>query len=264
MFFKTNDINIKILSSLELNWEKQNDSSDIRPYHALSLRVKGDATFKHQKGELSVKTGDIVFVPALYPYKLISGNEHLFVIHFTSDSVLPDTIKKISVQDIAYFKNKFYDFNFSWQKKEPGYEHECKSIFYKIVTNIERSYLGKKNFKYEDKIGAAVDYIHEKYTSENISVEHLAKLCNISSAYLRKMFHQRFSQSPQAYINKLKIQYATELLKSGYYSVYEVSDMCKFQNIHYFSSFIKKETGFTPSQIKKQAEPVPMSRVKFD
>ncbi len=252
MFFKTNDINVKILSSLELSWERRNDSSDVRPYHALSFRISGDATFKHNKGQLIAKTGDIVFVPALYPYKLISGNEHLFCTHFTSDSPLPDTIKKISVQNASYFKNKFEDLHAVWQKKEPAYEHECKSIFYKIVTNIERNYLGKKNLKYEDKIGTAIDYIHEKYASENISVEQLAKLCNISGAYLRKIFHQRFNQSPQSYINKLKTQYATELLKSGYYSVSEVSDMCNFQNIHYFSAFIKKETGLTPLQIKNE------------
>lgn len=249
MFFKTNDININILSSLELNWEKRNDFSDVRPYHALSYRIKGESTFIHQKEQLSVTTGDIVFVPALYPYKLISKNEHLYVIHFTSDNILPDTIKKISPHSAEYFHKKFEDFISVWQKKEIGYEHECKSIFYKIITNIERNYLGKKNFKYEDKIGAAIDYIHEKYTSENISVEQLAKLCNISGAYLRKIFHQRFNQSPQSYINKLKTQYATELLKSGYYSVSEVSDMCNFQNIHYFSAFIKKETGLSPSQI---------------
>lgn len=249
MFFNTNDINIKIISSLELNWEKRNDSSDVRPYHALSFRISGDATFKHQKGNINVKTGDIAFVPALYPYKLISENEHLYVIHFTSDSKLPDTIKKLSPQNAEYFQKKFEDFHAIWQKKETSYKHDCKSIFYKIIANIERNYLGKKNSQYEDKIVTAIDYIHEKYTSENISVEHLAKLCNISCAYLRKLFHQRFNQSPQAYINKLKIQYATELLKSGYYSVSEVSEMCNFQNIHYFSSFIKKETGFTPSQI---------------
>lgn len=250
MFFDTNDINVKILSSLELNWEKRNDYSDIRPYHAISFRIKGGATFRHQKGQLNVKTGDIVFVPALYPYNLISDREHLFVIHFISDSKLPNTIKKFSAQNAAYFKSKFEDFHFVWQKKEPGYEHECKSIFYKILTNIEKSYLSNKNFGYEDKIGAAIDYIHEKYTSENISIDYLAKICNISGAYLRKLFHQRFNQSPQVYINKLKIQYATELLKSDYYSVSEVSNMCNFQNIHYFSSFIKKETGFSPSQIR--------------
>lgn len=250
MFFKTNDININILSSLELNWKKQNGFSDVRPYHALSYRKKGDATFIHQKEQLSVTTGDIIFVPALYPYKLISENEHLYVIHFTSDSILPDAIKKISPHNAEYFQKKFEDFYSVWQKKELGYEHECKSIFYKIIANIERIYLCKNNFKYEDKIGVAIDYIHEKYTSENISVEQLAKLCNISGAYLRKVFHQRFNQSPQSYINKLKTQYATELLKSGYYSVSEVSDMCNFQNVYYFSSFIKKETGLSPSQIK--------------
>ena len=53
---------------------------------------------------------------------------------------------------------------------------------------------------------------------------------------------------PLKYINKLKLYYAKELLRSGYYTVSQVSEKCGFENIQYFSLFIKKETGKTPSQ----------------
>lgn len=250
MFFKTSDINVKILSLLELKWDKRNDLSDFRPYHALSFRVKGDAVFKDKRGSVSAKTGDVVFVPANYRYNLISESEHLFVVHFTSDTPLPEKIKKFTAQNSAYILSSFEKLYAAWQKKEQGYEYECKSYFYKIIAFIEKNYLSKKKHNYGDKIGDAIDYIHENYISETISVEYLAKLCNMSGTYLRKLFKQRFAQSPQEYVNKLKLQYATELLVSGYYSVSEVSDMCNFQNIHYFSSFIKKATGLTPSQIR--------------
>ena len=39
---------------------------------------------------------------------------------------------------------------------------------------------------------------------------------------------------------------ATELLQSGYYSVGEIASRCGFNNINYFSTFIKKETGLSP------------------
>lgn len=57
---------------------------------------------------------------------------------------------------------------------------------------------------------------------------------------------KKYKVSPLAYINKLKLNYALELLHSGYYTVSEVSDKCGFKNIYYFSTFIKKETGFSP------------------
>ncbi len=250
MFFNINDFDVKILSILELNWEKTNKNSDIRQYHALSFRVMGDAVFKHETVTTMVKSGDIVFVPAYYQYTLTSGAEHLFVIHFTSNESLPEKIVKFSPKDSAYFARKFEELYSVWQKKELGFEHECKAIFYKIATKTERSYAQKKPAQSSGQINEIIDYIHENYISENISIENLAALSNISCTYLRKIFHANFGVSPRKYINDLKLQYAIELLQSGYYSVCEVSDMCNFQNVHYFSTFIKKETGIPPSKIK--------------
>lgn len=251
MFFNTNDFDVKIISLLELNWEKTNKSSGVRPFHALSFRLNGDAVFYHHTTKTIVKSGDIVFVPAHYPYTLTSGKEHLFVIHFITDTPLPNTITSFSPQNFPYFARKFEELYLAWHKKELSYEYECKSIFYKLITNIERNYAQKHLTSHnDDRISEIIDYIHENYTSENLSVEKLAAMSNISCTYLRKLFHKHFNVSPQKYINNLKVKYAIELLQSGYYSVCEVSDICNFQNVHYFSAFIKKETGVSPSKIK--------------
>lgn len=109
------------------------------------------------------------------------------------------------------------------------------------MSNIEKDYASKLKKEYKDVIGEAVDYIHEYYTSINNSVDQLAKRCSISGAYLRRLFHKRFNLSPQRYISTLRLQYAKELLGSGYYTVCEVSEICGFQNVYYFSSFTHKK-----------------------
>ncbi|MDD6309035.1 MAG: AraC family transcriptional regulator [Clostridia bacterium] len=254
MFFESSDINVSIVTMLELEWKNQNNISDLRPYHALSFRVVGDAVFETEDQQTPVSSGDIVFVPAYHSYKLIAGHEHLFVLHFTSDSILPSTIKKLpySLQNNEYLKKKFMELYEIWQKKETSYEHECKIIFYKIVTKIEESYAMKKNTTYSEKISEAIDYIHERYLSEKITIEYLAGLCYMSSTYFRKLFFKTYNTTPHDYIKNLKLKYAIELLKSGYYTVTEVSDICNFQNVYYFSSFIKKETGLSPLEIIKR------------
>ena len=57
--------------------------------------------------------------------------------------------------------------------------------------------------------------------------------------------------TPQKYINQLRLTAATELLQSGYYSISEVASHCGFNNINYFSAFIKKETGLSPVSYRK-------------
>ena len=58
----------------------------------------------------------------------------------------------------------------------------------------------------------------------------------------------QFINAPLQYINTLKLQRAVELLSSKYYTVSEVAAQCGFANPYYFSTFIKRETGRSPSE----------------
>lgn len=250
MFFETDSFNVNILSVHELEWIKRSDNSDTRTYHALSFRVLGNAEFVHRNGINKISTNDIAFVPSYFQYKLNSEDEHLFVIHFESNDILPSTIKSFTPENPAYFKHKFSEIYTVWSKKQPGYIHECKSIFYRILMRIEREYLHTKYANADERLKEAMDFIHDNFTKGDFSIEDLAQLCNMSGTYFRKLFIKKFGTSPRAYINKLKLNYALELLNSGYYTISEVSDKCGFKNIYYFSSFIKKETGHSPLKLR--------------
>ena len=96
MFFKSENVSCDIISVLNLEWEVQNAMSGLRPFHALSYRIKGNSKFICQKNELLVKSGEIVFVPANLKYTMQAYDENLIVIHFLSKNTLPDKIKKFS------------------------------------------------------------------------------------------------------------------------------------------------------------------------
>lgn len=247
MFFDSNDISLKITTVLNLEWENTNKESAIRNFHALSYRIKGNGTFNHNNGSTTVKSGDIVFVPAFYKYSLASEDEQLIVIHFNSSDNLPDTIKRFRPNNAKYFEQKFNEICEAWTKKQLGYEFECKSILFKIMMKIERDLDQKKPSVNTEKFLNAIEYIHDHFTDNDISVDQLSKMSSMSDTYFRKLFVENFSVTPLKYINNLRLNYALELLASGYYSISEISYMCGFDSIYYFSAFIKKETGNAPS-----------------
>lgn len=249
MFLDNTEISFETLSIFNLSWDNINDKSDLRPYHALSFRKKGNAVFIGQDGVTAARTGEILFVPAFYEYTLKASDEEVFVVHFSSQSNLPQEIRKFTPESAKYFERKFTELYTVWTKKQFGYEHECKSILYKILTKIEREIAEAKISNMHDSILEAVEYIHDHFTEEGLSVDYLAKMCGMSDTYFRKLFVKNFSVTPINYIKNLKINYAKELLLSGYYTIGEVSDKCGFNTINYFSSFMKKETGKTPSEI---------------
>ena len=248
MFFPTNDIDFKILSVLDLNWEHSKGESGVRPYHALSFRVTGNAEFKHNTGITKVSGGDMIFVPSYFKYSLDAQNEQLYVVHFVSDDMLHDHIATFHAENPSYFERKFKELYLSWSKKLPGYEYECKSIMYKILYRIEHE-LTKNTFSTsEERLFDVVEYIHDNFTNKDMTIEYLAKMCGVSDTYFRRIFVKNYSVTPLKYINDLKLNYAKELLRSSYYTVSEVAEKCGFENVYYFSLFMKKRTGKSPSQ----------------
>lgn len=252
MFFENDNINANILSTHELKWQARNENSDIRQFHALSFRINGNAEFTFNDESVKASTGDILFVPAYCRYRLKCESEHLIVIHFETNDPLPEHIKVFKPENSAYFKRKFEELHSSWTKKQIGYIYECKSAFYKILMHIESEYMNIKSEAINDRIKEAVDFIHDNFQNDEFSIDELAKLCNMSGAYFRRLFQKKYKTSPLSYINKLKLQLALELLQSGYYTISEISEKCGFKNIYYFSNFIKKETGLPPSKIQKK------------
>ena len=97
-----------------------------------------------------------------------------------------------------------------------------------------------------------MEHINEHFAEGAVSVDELARMCGMSDTYFRKLFVSEFGVTPQQYISRLRLGAATELLQSGYYTVSEIASRCGFNNINYFSTFIKKETGLSPLHYRNQ------------
>ncbi len=252
MFLGQDNLSLNITHVLSLEWEKRNDRSPIRPFHALSFRIKGNAALMTVGGQsLQLNSGDIAFVPANLIYTQIAENEKLFVVHFICDEDLPYEIKKFKTQNFEYFEHLFKQIYDTWTKKHIGYVHECKSILYKIIAKIEQEYNAQKMTFVNNNILEAMEYIHEHFTNHLLTVEQLSVKFGMSDTYFRNQFSSVFNITPLKYINQLRLTYAEELLQSDYYTIEEIAEKCGFNNINYFSLFIKKQTGFPPSVYRK-------------
>lgn len=247
--FVPDDTTFKISTVINPTWEPREETLGIRNFHALSFRITGNAkfTYNNNSSSITVSNGDILFVPERTVYNIKCANESLIVAHFTTDTPIEHIIKKFTPSSPDYFEKLFTQLFESWSKKQAGYLHQCQSILHKILYEIEKDAQHQSRTSNTIKILRAAEYIHEHYTDSIINIHELAKMCSMSDAYFRKLFYKQFQKTPLKYINDLKIKFAIEALTSGYYSVTEVSEMCNFENVYYFSKFVKKNTGFAPS-----------------
>lgn len=93
-------------------------------------------------------------------------------------------------------------------------------------------------------------YIIENTLNENMSVSKLAERCNVSTAYLKKVFSKHAGLGIHEYILESKIILAKQMLSSGL-SVTDVAESLAFSSQNYFSFVFKRRTGLSPSEYKK-------------
>ena len=144
----------------------------------------------------------------------------------------------------------FSDAEKAWRTKSAFYHNFIKKSLYEIIYMLEkeelRNYLPNKK---ENIILPALEIINSNFT-KNISIIELSKMCNISDTYFRKLFSDKFDVNPKEYIISLRINYAKDLLKSGQFTVSEVSKLCGYSEECHFSRIFKKITGENPNEYK--------------
>lgn len=106
-----------------------------------------------------------------------------------------------------------------------------------------------------NKIQAVVSFI-ENNLCENLTVENISKKVYISKSVIYKGFHEHFNCTLKEYVNKKRVEKATELLKSTELSMEEIAQKTGFSSSAYFASIFKKVKGISPLKYKKNKKAV--------
>ncbi|MBQ2743619.1 MAG: helix-turn-helix transcriptional regulator [Oscillospiraceae bacterium] len=244
--------NIKILTVLELKWKQNIRNSEIRPFHALSFRIRGNAKFICGNDYIPAESDDVVFVPKGIRYTLDHESEKLFVVHFDTDIPLPGKITVSKPHNPALIKDLFSSMYTSWLSSRGSGRYNAYSEFYRILSELSLTDENSSGGAAHDKLTLVTNHIHAHFRNPELSVSQLSGIFGTSDSYFRRAFTERYSVSPLKYINTLRLDYARELLHAGYYSVEKVAEMSGFRDSKYFSRFVKNETGLSPSEIKKR------------
>ncbi len=92
--------------------------------------------------------------------------------------------------------------------------------------------------------------IYTNLSSTELNRTFIASRLNISPDYLSYLFHQKFGQTLNAYINFVRIDTAKELLLNSALSLQEISERSGFADCSYFHRQFKRQTGQTPLQFR--------------
>ncbi len=102
----------------------------------------------------------------------------------------------------------------------------------------------------ETKIYRKAISIIDNNLFDNLTVYEISKMCNVSEAYLKKIFKNYAGIGVHSCVLKSKIAYAKQLLDFGESVSHTAEKLC-FSSSNYFSIVFKRETGISPREYKR-------------
>lgn len=216
----------------------------------IGIIIKGSGTYIYLNKKLTVREGDIVFIPEnIYCYSEWHGDPDIEVIyvncfiHYDGIGYEPQTVvcdstvkndlikisELISLGDIEYL--------------------EAYSIFYKVLQNILPQMV-PSNIAFDRTLQTAIEYITNNW-DKIFSVSDVAKRCCISESKLYHLFQKELGQTPVRFLNSIKINIAIEYLENRDCSVATVSRLAGFNSENHFRKVFVDFTGVTPLKYRK-------------
>lgn len=228
-----------------------------RPYHGLVLNEIGserdyyfsDGTVLHTKGQ------QLFYLPRGSTYKIANSKaitkNTCYAINFSAD--LSDKPFVVSFRNPEPVEKLFKNAILVWKRQDAFCDVIIRKTLYEIILAASKEQQKKyTTVSTNALIAPALDMIRSEFTRNDISVSELAKLCNISEAYLRKIFLNKYGVSPKEYIINMRMTYAKQLLALGEFPVGTVAVMCGYAEPAHFSREFTRRVGVAPSNFNDE------------
>jgi YesN/AraC family two-component response regulator len=212
-------------------------------------------TFETQIKDL-VKHGDAVRL-----FKLLEDNQDLEVgIKFLSDSTSDKIAAAFAIRVLvrqasieAGLTPVFVDAlsqEYAQKMHKATNEEQLKNLMRQYIMAFCYAVKENQRSDYSIYVKRVLQYI-ELQLNQQITLEELCKLNNITQSYLSKLFHKETGKTVKQYIMQSRCQRAADLLENSNMSIQEISHYVGYDDTNYFSRIFKKIMNTTPQEYRK-------------
>ncbi|MDO6762830.1 helix-turn-helix domain-containing protein [Agarivorans sp. 1_MG-2023] len=251
-------------------WSNCDDrTSYLKPeHHTLSVYLSGGYRTKRVFGKQQLAggaPGKLCLMPAGHESHWQVDGELGFVHLYFSDLDLSRSVEQvwnkgasqIQLQDKTFIDDpavnsliQQWALNLNWQ--DSGDRLALDQVSQLLLGHIVKHYVDKALPSLVIKGGLAPfqlqrckDYI-EAHLAENISLNHLAQLVDLSDYHFARMFKQSSGLSPHQYLSTRRVARAKRLLLNEELSLAEIAYQVGFSSQAHFSARFKQLTGLSP------------------
>lgn len=239
--------------------------------HAIVIHLKPKVKFERRLAELyqieNPNIGDIAIIPAEVSHwhgtnqeveGIVLVLEPTTLIQYAQELIDSDQVELIPTfaQPDPFIYGVALALKQELDSGNAGGLIYLESLFNAFIIHLLRHYATKQHtFPNEQKgftkqqLKQIVDYI-QAHLTQNISLEDLAQLVNLSSYYFCRLFKQSMGVTPHQYIIHQRVKQAKQLLLNSNLTIVEVANLVGFANQSHLNYHFKRIMGATPRKIK--------------
>ena len=186
MFFQ-NFRAFKILDAFRVRRDGKGGVSEPREWAALAFRISGGSKF-HSNGEVfSADTGSVIYIPSGVGFTRVGKDEELIILHLQTAFGEGDKIEIAYPENPAATAEAFSLIHEEWKYKRAGFEYRAAALLYDLLARLSsveiKSVLGNHSL-----IEAGAEAINLNFSDPELTVARVAKECNISEEYFRRLY----------------------------------------------------------------------------
>lgn len=257
-------------------------------YIQINYVHKGSGYHIINNNKIDICKGDIFIIPPYIPHSIISNESdalEIFEFEFSTNFISFNTGRESqeSYMDFAYLepfmvleedvKPRFNldksmqaeiecilnEVRTEYNEKNAGFTLIAKALLLKLLVIVGRAYSGaikgteteKVLNTYKKIVSLSVEYINQNY-DKNINLNDVAAAVNYSRSHFSFLFKTVMGQTFIEYLNRIRIEKATELLQSSDLSITDISYTVGFNTITNFNKNFKHYIGITPKAYKNR------------
>lgn len=244
-----------ITKLLKQHWNKDRYSYITHPRqdHGLMLVISGDVIFASKDKTLTVKKGDVVFLPKNSFYEAIFDGEVCdYLVNFDIEAETDNEISNLSFPTVLFHGASASCLKCFFDLIEGNYVENKnslrrKGLFYLLLDSISNHSVEFPSLDIKT-VEMAKGLLGD---TEELSISEIAFKCGISESGLRKKFKDIVGVSPKEYRMNIKLNRAKYYLESTGMSVSDISNTLNFYDSAYFCKIFKLHIGVTPRQYSR-------------
>lgn len=231
------------------NYHFTDHTKDGIPKHYFGCLVKGKCVIKTEDTQLSILPNEVFYIPKGLKYQShwFGGGERQIEFYSFGFDIAPakDTFALQKIQCTPKSKALLDELctQIPFAEKGIGILYH---FFGEVSEQMLRSNKSHRNLTVED----AMQYISR---NPNAKVSQVAAHCNVCESALYALFKKHIGKTPNDLRLHALCEQAVTLLSTTDKPVQEISDFLGFSSASYFRKILRKYTGKTPLEIRRES-----------